>query len=65
MLTTEIKKARCTALVIALVGTASSTWWWNSPNKAFSNLSPLEMFEQDPDRVYNYLMFHGNVGGGS
>ena len=46
-------KAKCEALVIALVGKEHALGWWNSPNRAFDNQTPLET---DISRVYEYLL---------
>jgi len=30
--------------------------WWASPNRAFGDISPIEMWDRDKDRVKNYLL---------
>ena len=30
--------------------------WWSSPNKAFDDMTPNEMWDRDKDRVKNYLL---------
>jgi hypothetical protein len=30
--------------------------WWESPNKAFDEMTPNEMLNRDKDRVKNYLL---------
>ena len=30
--------------------------WWSSPNKAFDDMTPIEMWDRDKDRVKNYLL---------
>ena len=30
--------------------------WWVSPNKAFDDISPIEMWNRDKDRVKKYLL---------
>ena len=30
--------------------------WWVSPNKAFDEMTPIEMWDRDRDRVKNYLL---------
>ena len=30
--------------------------WWESPNKAFDELTPNEMLNRDEDQVKNYLL---------
>jgi hypothetical protein len=50
----------CDVLVIALVGKKHSKDWWNSPNKAFDNKTPEEMWTVEPYRVYEYLMHYAD-----
>ena len=58
-------RQRSEALIIAMVGKDNSDLWWNSPNKEFGLITPNEMWAEDYQLVYNYLMHHGFVGGGS
>ena len=30
--------------------------WWSSPNRAFDDITPSEMWNRDKDRVENYLL---------
>jgi hypothetical protein len=30
--------------------------WWVSPNRAFGDISPIEMWNRDKDRVKKYLL---------
>ena len=30
--------------------------WWELPNKAFDDMTPIEMWDRDKDRVKNYLL---------
>lgn len=30
--------------------------WWASPNRAFDDISPIEMWDRDKDRVKKYLL---------
>ena len=30
--------------------------WWASSNKAFDEMTPIEMLDRDKDRVKNYLL---------
>ena len=30
--------------------------WWSSPNRAFGEMTPIEMWDRDKDRVKNYLL---------
>lgn len=46
-------KARCDALVIAMVGAELANGWWNSPNKTFNGQTPKEA---PLEVVYSYLM---------
>jgi hypothetical protein len=55
----EIMRKRSEVLVIALVGKALSEKWWNSHNKAF-DMTPEEKWKEEPEVVYNYLMFHAD-----
>ena len=32
--------------------------WWHSPNKAFSNKKPNEVWEYDPKAVASYVIGH-------
>ena len=50
------RKAQCDALLLALVGPNLLEKWWLSPNLAFNSHTPEEIFKQDPDVIYNYLM---------
>lgn len=52
-------RKRSEVLVIALVGKALSEKWWNSHNKAF-DMTPEEKWKEEPEVVYNYLMFHAD-----
>ena len=49
-------RARCDALVIALVGREMSDKWWNGPNKAFGGDTPEQIYSVAPSAVYAYLM---------
>ena len=63
--TENVAKQGSIALVIALVGKDLAEDWWNRPNRAFDMKTPAEIWLDDHMRVYNYLMHHGFVGGGS
>jgi hypothetical protein len=30
--------------------------WWESPNRAFDEMTPIEMWDRDKDRVKKYLL---------
>ena len=49
-------RARCEALVIAMVGREMAEKWWNGPNKAFCDDTPEQMYSIAPNTVYAYLM---------
>jgi hypothetical protein len=49
-------KEKCDMILEAIVGLNAMDIWWNSPNKAFDMRPPKEMFEEDPKRVYRYLL---------
>ena len=49
-------RARCDALVIALVGREMSDKWWNGSNKAFGGDTPEQIYSVAPSAVYAYLM---------
>ena len=56
----EVIKQRCEMLVIALVGKELAPKWWLSKNKAFDGKTPEAMYQEDPNRVYEYLMDYAN-----
>ena len=49
-------RARCEALITAMVGKELVPKWWNSPNKAFCGDTPEEIYSVAPSAVYAYLM---------
>lgn len=52
----ENLRERCEALITAMVGKDNTELWWNTPNKAFNNSTPEEMYRLSPNIVYDYLM---------
>jgi len=43
-------------MLLAMLGSEDlSQKWWGSPNKAFDDLRPYDMYAIDPQRVYNYV----------
>ena len=43
-------------LVIELTGNPSQAKvWWNSPNKAFGDKIPMEVWRTNPEHVHTYL----------
>lgn len=51
-------RRRSESIVLALVGRDATQQWWSSRNKAFEMKTPEEMFEKNPEVVYNYLVGH-------
>lgn len=51
---TEMRR-RCDTMILAMVGAEHTTDWWNSRNYAFDGITPNEMFDKDPERVYSYI----------
>jgi hypothetical protein len=49
-------RARCEALVTAMVGKEMAPKWWNSPNRAFGGDTPEQIYSVAPSAVYAYLM---------
>jgi hypothetical protein len=47
-------------VVLDLLGNSESlaTCWWNSPNKAFKNITPFEEYKNNPQNVLDYLVQH-------
>lgn len=56
--------SECDKLIGALVGKENVNMWWSSPNKAFDNSTPAEVFSEDPKSVYEYLIWHAYGAGG-
>ena len=49
-------RARCEALVVAMVGREMSDKWWTGSNKAFGGDTPEQIYSVAPSAVYAYLM---------
>ena len=49
-------RARCEALITAMVGADLASKWWNGPNQAFEGHTPEEIYSVAPSAVYAYLM---------
>ena len=49
-------RARCEALVTAMVGQELADKWWNGANKAFCGDTPEQIYSVAPSSVYAYLM---------
>ncbi len=54
-------RMRCEVMIISLVGTEAAPSWWNSPNKAFGGEIPNKVFDNDPERVYSYVVGRVNA----
>ena len=52
----ENMRARCEALVTAMVGKEMAPKWWNSPNRAFCEDTPEQIYSIAPSAVYAYLI---------
>lgn len=51
---------RCEIMILSMVGKDYANVWWNSPNKAFQGKTPNEVFDTDPEQVYDYIIGHIN-----
>lgn len=52
-----INRSRLDGLLFAALGdTVLVERWWNNPNRAFDLARPIDVFEQDPERVRDYIM---------
>lgn len=49
-------RARCEAMVIAMVGQDLADKWWAGSNKAFCGDTPEQIYSVAPSAVYAYLM---------
>ena len=49
-------RARCEALVVAMVGKELADKWWTGSNKAFGGDTPEQIYSVAPSAVYAYLM---------
>ena len=47
-------KYQCDMILTQLLGKDNIDGWWNSYNKSF-NSKPIEWWENDWQRVYNYI----------
>jgi len=52
----ENMRARCEALVIAMVGKELAPQWWTGANRAFGGDTPEQIYSVAPSAVYAYLM---------
>ena len=56
----QIMRNRCESMILSMVGKDYANTWWNSPNKAFQGKTPNEVFDTDPEQVYDYIIGHIN-----
>lgn len=49
-------RARCEALVTAMVGQELADQWWTGANRAFGGDTPEQIYSVAPSAVYAYLM---------
>ena len=52
----ENMRARCEALVMAMVGKELAPQWWTGANRAFGGDTPEQIYSVAPSAVYAYLM---------
>lgn len=52
----ENMRARCEALIVAMVGKDLTDRWWNGVNRAFGGDTPEQIYSVAPSAVYAYLM---------
>jgi hypothetical protein len=43
-------------VVRSMVGENLADAWWQQPNKAFEGKTPDSVFEEDPIKIYTYLV---------
>jgi hypothetical protein len=56
-MTPEVYQARCDALLQALLGRRDVvSLWWQSANAHWQMRTPSEVFAEDPETVYHYLL---------
>ncbi len=36
-------------------GSEKGKLWWNTPNKAFDNFTPMDIWLKDPDKIECYI----------
>lgn len=52
------KRHQCDVMLNILLGGQLAEKWWTRPNRAFSNQTPNNAFEINPDSVVRYLRQH-------
>ena len=58
MISEYVAKQRAQVLLTAMLGSKLVDAWWNSPNKAFDEQTPYNVWQNDYAKVYNYLMHY-------
>ena len=53
-------RARCNAILLALLGETHAPLWWESRNKAFDMLTAQQQWDKNPGVVYRYLMLQAS-----
>lgn len=52
----RLMRQRCETMILSMVGAETAPLWWNSKNYAFDGHTPNEMFDKNPEVVYNYVV---------
>ena len=56
-MTPENYRSRCDALLLALLGSRELVQrWWHSPNLNWQLETPENIFKNNPQQVYTYLL---------
>lgn len=59
-----IDKKRLDGLLFAILGDQTLVdRWWASPNKSFEMVPPQLVFEDNPERIRDYILRAANLGG--
>jgi len=58
---TEVLRKKCNSILRSWVGEALITKWLSSALVAFNNRTPEEVWSENPDKVYKYLL--GTING--
>jgi hypothetical protein len=56
-------KNECDWMLKSLLGSELVAEWWQRPNRAFDGKTPSQIWEIDPEKVYQYLAHAGNAEG--
>jgi len=54
----EKRRNQCNIMLKALLGENNFQQWWNSKNKAFDDKTPEEVWVEDSEKVFDYLVFY-------